>query len=106
MILQFMHWEGFPISTTNDEDVTTYWVCQIIQYLIQKIRSNISDFEIFQIFKNNKHVLLLLLEEEFIRPDEKIISEIKNTKDKNNFEIVFRGEKSPSANLQVICIYF
>ena len=59
---------------------------KIIQYLIQKIRSDISDFKIYQIFKNNKFILLFLLEQKIIQADEKIITDIMITNDKNDFK--------------------
>ena len=58
---------------------------QIIQYLLKEIQPPITDFEIYEIFKYNKRVLLLLLEQEFIRPDNNIISDIMKMKDRNNF---------------------
>lgn len=70
---------------------------KMIQYLIQKKISDISNFEIYQIFKNNKRILLLLLEQGIIRPDEIIISDIMITNDKNNFpysHYLYSGIKS------------
>ncbi|KAK8870811.1 hypothetical protein M9Y10_008703 [Tritrichomonas musculus] len=58
---------------------------QIIQYLLKELQPPITDFEIYEIFKYNKRVLLLLLEQEFIRPDNQIISDIMSMKDRNNF---------------------
>ena len=70
---------------------------KIIQYLIQKIRSDISDFKIYQIFKNNKFILLFLLEQKIIQADEKIITDIMITNDKNDFKYshyLYSGIKS------------
>ena len=53
---------------------------QIFQYLIRTIQISISDFDFYQIYRNNKRVLLLLLEKKFILPDQKIISNIKQKK--------------------------
>ncbi|KAK8843672.1 hypothetical protein M9Y10_024735 [Tritrichomonas musculus] len=70
---------------------------QIIQNLLKEIRPPITDFEIYKIFKYNKRVLLLLLEQEFIRPDNIIISDIMKMKDRNNFpysRYLYSGIKS------------
>ena len=50
---------------------------KIIQYLLQKIEPEIHNYKIYQIFENNKRILLLLLEGKFIQLDEQII--ISNT---------------------------
>ena len=70
---------------------------QIIQYLIQAKISHISDFEIYEIFKNNKRILLLLLEQKIIRLDANIISNIFLLNDENNFpykHYLYSGIKS------------
>ena len=70
---------------------------KIIQYLIQQMQTQISDFDIYQIFKNNKRFLLLLFDQGFIQPDEKIISDIMIINYENNFpysHYLYSGIKS------------
>lgn len=62
---------------------------QIILYLIQAKSSNISDFEIYKIFRNNKRILLLFLEQGIIKPDKKIIQKSKKQMIKIIFHTVF-----------------
>ena len=49
------------------------------------MQPHITDFEIYQIFKNNKCILLLLLEQELIQPDTRIITDIMTKHDHNHF---------------------
>ena len=58
---------------------------KIIQYLIRDKKAQIPDYKIYEIFKNNKRILLLLLKQGFIQPNEEIIIDIMETEDKNNF---------------------
>lgn len=70
---------------------------KIIQYLIQDKKAQIPDFKIYKIFKNNKRVLLMLLEQGFIQPDQQIIEDIMETKDENYFpykHYLYSGIKS------------
>ena len=55
---------------------------KIVQYLIQNKQP---DFDIYQIFKNNKRFLLQLFEHKIIQMDENIISDIMQIKDGNHF---------------------
>ena len=61
------------------------------------MQTQISDFDIYQIFKNNKRFLLLLFDQGFIQPDEKIISDIMIINYENNFpysHYLYSGIKS------------
>lgn len=58
---------------------------KIIYFLIVEMQPHITDFEIYQIFKNNKCILLLLLEQELIQPDTRIITDIMTKHDQNHF---------------------
>ena len=58
---------------------------QIFGYLIQQIRTRVSDFEIYQVFEGNKRALLLLFEGGFIQPDEHILADIMTREDENSF---------------------
>ena len=60
-------------------------ISQIIQYLLQEIRNHITDYEIYKLFRTNKRILLLFLEQKFIRLDDTIISDILKTEDQNHF---------------------
>ena len=70
---------------------------QIIQFLVQETQSEISSFEIYQIFKNNKCFLLQLFEQGVIQPDSNIISDIMISRDSNKFpykHYLYSGIKS------------
>ena len=47
-------------------------IYQVLLFLKEDIQKNFSNFEIFQLFKNNKPILLFLLKQQIIIPDEKI----------------------------------
>ena len=69
----------------------------IIHYLIQEIKSQITDFEIYKIFKNNKRVLLMLFEQKIITSDEQILLDIMKIEDQDNFpysHYLYSGIKS------------
>ncbi|KAK8843162.1 hypothetical protein M9Y10_025359 [Tritrichomonas musculus] len=83
----------------NHHRLPYFWtkIGKIIQYLIQEIRSQITDFEIYNIFQNTKYVLLSLLEQGIISPDQKIISDIMTRNDANKFpyrHYLYAGIKS------------
>ena len=58
---------------------------EIIHYLIQKIPHQITNDEVYQIYKDNKRILLLLFEQGIIQPDQNIINDINGKYDGNGF---------------------
>ena len=58
-------------------------IMKIILYFKEPIKNNISNLQIFNIFKENKRLLLSLIEEKIIFLDENIISKISSTNYQN-----------------------
>ena len=47
---------------------------QIIKYYVNEIKTNFSNYNIFNTFKKNKRLLLFLFNEKIIKPDQSIFS--------------------------------
>ncbi|KAK8886902.1 hypothetical protein M9Y10_037935 [Tritrichomonas musculus] len=56
---------------------------RILSQYQKEIKQTFSNLEIFEIFKNNKRILLFLLEKEIIKTDEEIIQKLIKKVDKN-----------------------
>ena len=61
-------------------------IYHIFTILKDEIKQTFSNFEIFNLFKNNRQILLFLFKEGFITPDESIIQYILKRKDANNIK--------------------
>lgn len=59
---------------------------QIFNYIINDNKFQIANSEIFQIYKDSKRLLLLLLEKNFIIPDDSILNQIFQMKDLNGYK--------------------
>ncbi|KAK8896930.1 hypothetical protein M9Y10_014856 [Tritrichomonas musculus] len=58
---------------------------QLFNYIIKEKQFSISNSDLFQIYKNNKRMLLLLLEKNFLIPDELILAQIFQMNDLNRY---------------------
>ena len=58
---------------------------KILQFFFTEIMENFSNYEIFNIFKSNKRILLFLIKESVLTIDEIIASKMTNSKYKNYF---------------------
>lgn len=74
---------------------------QILQYFKNEINSNFSNFEIFCIFKENKRILLFLLEEKLLSIDRNIANTMQDSKYlKDNYPFYFFPEIQPFIKIE------
>lgn len=68
---------------------------RILLFFKEKIKQTFSNFEIFQIFKDNKRILLFLFEQNIIKPDKSIVGVILSEKyQKAKYPLYFLNEIS------------